>query len=71
MAKQSPKNRNKQKKRRLEGLKTKCYDYGNLGDIELMLIIRDRAKRDYYTYASTDRVWSWTMEEIVSRPVNI
>jgi hypothetical protein len=68
MAKQSIKSRNKQLRRRLEGLKSKSYSYGKLDDIDLLLIIRNRVKDDYYTYSSTDRVSSWRIDQIVSRP---
>jgi hypothetical protein len=56
MAKQLIKSRNKQLKRRLEGLKSKSYSYGKLDNIDLLLIIHNRAKDDYYTYSLTDRV---------------
>lgn len=70
MAGLSIKLHNKKLRRRLEGLKSKCHSYGKLDDIELALIIHNRAKRNYYTYISSDRVLSWpTINDIVSRCV--
>ena len=69
MAKQSIKSLNKKRKRRLDGLKSKCYMYGQLPDIHLALIIHNRAKKEFYTFISADEVLSWpTMGQIVSQP---
>ena len=68
MPEKSIKSRNKQLKRRLDGLKSKCYTYGKMDDIDLALIIYNRAKRYYYTYTSTNAVSLWpTMGQIVSQ----
>ena len=67
MAKSTIKAQNKTLRRRLKGLKSKCYGYGKLNDIELVLIVHNRAKKDYYTYISSDRVTSWVdIDHIVS-----
>jgi hypothetical protein len=52
MAKQSVKSQNKQIKRRLKGLRSKCYQYGRLRNIDLALIIHNGAKNDSYIYKS-------------------
>ena len=68
MPKKLIKSRNKQLKRRLDGLKSKYYTYGKMDDIDLALIIYNRAKRYYYTYTSTNAVSLWlTMGQIVSQ----
>lgn len=56
MAVQSIKLRNKQRKRNLLGLKSKCYKYGELSDIELGLVVYCRKEERFYTYISTERV---------------
>jgi hypothetical protein len=72
MAKPSVKTQNKMLRRRLLGLKSKCYGYGKLNNIELMLVIHNRVKKDYYTYLSSDRVKSWAnIEHIVSRSIEV
>lgn len=52
MANKSIKTRNKQLKRRLDGLKSKCYQYGKLENIELALVIHNIAKSEHYAYKS-------------------
>jgi hypothetical protein len=56
MAKQSIKSLNKKRKRRLDGLKSKCCMYEKLPNIDLALIIYNRAKKDFYTFISADEV---------------
>lgn len=65
--KQSVKLHNKQLKRRLDGLKSKCYQYGKLENIDLALIIQNRKKKEIYTYTSTDlESWWPSKEQVVS-----
>ena len=72
MAKPTTKAQNKMLRRRLQGLKSKCHKYGKFKDIELVLIIHNRAKKDYYTYLSSDRVTSWVnIDHIVSAPMQM
>lgn len=67
MPKQSTKTRNKLLRRRRDGLRSKCYKYGQIDGIDLALIIYNREKRDYYTYRSGDGASSFpAMSQIVS-----
>ena len=52
MAKQSVKSQNKQLKKQLKGLRSKCYQYDKLHNIDLTLIIHNEAKKDSYIYKS-------------------
>ncbi|OCL06476.1 hypothetical protein AOQ84DRAFT_296943 [Glonium stellatum] len=71
MAKRSIKLQNKQLNRRLKCLKRKCYEYGNLPDIDVAIIICYRVKQELYTYRSTDlELWWPSKEEVVSRPLS-
>jgi hypothetical protein len=63
----SNKSRNKQLKRRLESLTSKCYQYGKLDGVELALFISYLKKGEFYSYRSTAQLpWLRQPEIIVS-----
>ena len=45
---------NKQLKKQLDGLKSKCYQYRKLENINLALIIQNHKKKEIYIYILTD-----------------
>ncbi|CAI6342328.1 unnamed protein product [Periconia digitata] len=53
MAEQSKRDRNKQLKKRLDGLENKVYQYGELG-VDIALIIGYREKEGGYSYTTSE-----------------
>ncbi len=71
MAKPSTRNLNKQKRERKLGLQSKLYNFWKLGGVDLLLVIFNQKKEEYYTFWLTkEKKWP-RIEEIVSFPINI
>lgn len=58
---------NKQIKRRLEGLTSKAFQYGNLEGVECCLLINYPRKGTFYSYRSSKQLsWLRNLHEMVS-----
>jgi hypothetical protein len=56
ISKATNKTHNKKLRRRREGLSTKCFEYGELGGVELALFIRYPMRGEFYSYMSSQQL---------------
>jgi len=57
---------NKQYKRRRDGLRSKCFKYGDMPGVELALLVRYTEKDCFYVFQSKkDLPWLGNMQDIV------